>query len=512
MLRKRYSELETYRNPYLTRARDASRYTIPSLVPREGNSGSSTLKVTYSSFGARAVNSLASKLLLSLFPPNSPFFKMALDEKALEQLQGVAASDIDAAMQKMEAKVTEKIETTATRSPAMNAVRHLIVAGNVLCFLQPDNSLRTFPLSQYVVKRDPSGHPLEIVVEEKVSQMEVPESVRKGVIQSKGSTGKNSAEDTYRLYTGIKRTKSGWEVTQEIEDVPVPDNSGTYPLDACPWMPLRWGIVDGEDYGRSMVEEYLGDLISLEGLTRAMVKGSAVAAKIVFLRKPNGTVKARAFARAETGDVIDGMEGDVVVSQIDKRMDFDTVRQMIEQIKTDLSLSFLMHNAIQRNAERVTAEEIRYMANELDSSLGGIYSLLSMEFQLPYLRRMLAQLQKSGALPQINRTHLKPMITTGIEALGRGAELEKIRAYVADVRDLGGPEALDTYINFDDLMKRLATARQIKPEGLVKTPEEVQATLMQKQQQQMVAQLGPNAVNQAGNLAKTAMTQQQDTQ
>jgi len=71
--------------------------------------------------------------------------------------------------------------------------------------------------------------------------------------------------------------------------------------------------------------------------------------------------------------------------------------------------------------------------------------------------------------------------------------------------DLGGEESLKTYIHFDDLMKRLATARGLQTEGLVKTPEEVAEQQAQDQQAQMVAQLGPNAVNQAGSLAKSAM-------
>ena len=42
-------------------------------------------------------------------------------------------------------------------------------------------------------------------------------------------------------------------------------------------------MVDGEDYGRGRVEEFLGDLQSLESLTQAITEGSAAAAKVVFL-------------------------------------------------------------------------------------------------------------------------------------------------------------------------------------------------------------------------------------
>ena len=43
-----------------------------------------------------------------------------------------------------------------------------------------------------------------------------------------------------------------------------------------------------------------------------------------------------------------------------------------------------------RNSERTTAEEVRMTQMELDQQLGGLYSLLTVEFLLPYLNRKLA--------------------------------------------------------------------------------------------------------------------------
>ena len=51
---------------------------------------------------------------------------------------------------------------------------------------------------------------------------------------------------------------------------------------ANPWLVLRFNTVDGEDYGRGRVEEFLGDLKSLEGLSQALTEGSSAAAKVVF--------------------------------------------------------------------------------------------------------------------------------------------------------------------------------------------------------------------------------------
>jgi hypothetical protein len=86
-------------------------------------------------------------------------------------------------------------------------------------------------------------------------------------------------------------------------------------------------------------------------------------------------------------------------------------------------MAFLLNSAIQRNAERVTAEEIRYMAQELEAALGGIYSTLSQEFQLPFVTRVMFQMERQKKLPVLPEGLVKPAIITGVEALGRGNDV-----------------------------------------------------------------------------------------
>ena len=81
-IHQRYEKLETERTPFLTRARECSKLTLPTLVPDAGHSSSSTFDTPFQGIGARGVNNLASKLLLALVPPNSPFFRLTVDDFA----------------------------------------------------------------------------------------------------------------------------------------------------------------------------------------------------------------------------------------------------------------------------------------------------------------------------------------------------------------------------------------------------------------------------------------------
>ena len=156
---------------------------------------------------------------------------------------------------------------------------------------------------------------------------------------------------------------------------------GTFAKDTMPYMCLRMVRVDGEDYGRGYVEEFLGDLKSLEGLSQSLVESAAASSKVVFMIRPNSVTKKRDLALTRNGDIITGSRDDVSVLQTDKQYDLRVVQESIRALEERMSFAFLLHTAIQRDAERVTAQEIRYMAEQLETSMGGIYS--SVVFRVP---------------------------------------------------------------------------------------------------------------------------------
>lgn len=510
---KRYSTLEPLSRIYLERGRECSKLTIPTLLPPQGSTGSTRFYTPYQSMGARGVNNLSSKLLLALLPPNSPFFRLVIDDFLLEKMTGQEGmrADIEEALDKIERTVMSEVETSNTRSSIFEAMKLLLVSGNVLLYVPLTGGLKVFRLDRYVVKRDPMGNVLEIITKEDISLLELPKEVREAIlsIDDDANRGKPlGVEDTEELYTRIVRRVDSWEVYQEVDGTVVPGSQGTYPLDKCPWLALRFIKVDGEDYGRGYVEEYIGDLMTLEGLTKAIVQASAAAAKVLFLVKPNSTTKMKTLAEAESGDIKEGNKDDVSVLQMEKYADFRVAKETIAELKESLAYAFLLNSAIQRNGERVTAEEIRYMANELESALGGVYSTLSQEFQLPFVTVVMSQMEARGRLPRLPKGVVRPAITTGIEAIGRGNDLTKLSGLLQDIAPLG-PEVVSQHLNVDDYIKRCGTARGIDMKGLIPTREEIAQRAQQDQMMALAQRLGPNAVNQIGGAVRDAAPTQQ---
>lgn len=510
-----YEKLESKREPFLIRARECSKYTIPTLMPLLGHTSTTEFATPWQGMGARGVNNLSSKLLLALFPPNSPFFKLQIDDFTLEELtkqEGMRAQ-VEEGLNKIERSVQNEIEKGAVRVSGFEAIKHLVVGGNVLLYLPDSGGMRVFNLENYVVQRDQMGNVLDIVVEEEVS----PATLSKDIQEFIGFSPETESTDISReksidVYTHIYREDGKWEVYQEIKGKQIPGSSGTYPLDKSPWIPVRFSRVENEDYGRGYVEEYLGDIKSLDGLSQAIVEGSAIAAKTVFLVNPNGTTDPRALETAENGAIIEGMEQDVSTLGLNKYNDYRVALETITTINERLSYAFLLNSAVQRNGDRVTAEEIRYMANELESALGGIYSILSQELQLPIVNRIMFAMERAKKLPVLPKGTVEPVIVTGMEALGRGNDLNKLQQFLSILTQSLGAEATMSRLNVGDAITRVGTSLGIDMKGLVKTDEDIaaeqqaqqQAAQQAQQMQMMQAGVAP-AINQLGGMVKQGM-------
>ena len=479
------------RESYLQRARDCAKLTIPTLIKDSGDSYSTTYETPFQSIGARGVNHLSSKLLLTLLPPNSPFFRLTVDDFDVEQLVGPEQrGPVEEGLAKVERSAMQEVETLALRVPMFEALKHLIVTGNCLLYMPDEGGMRVFHLDRYVVKRDPMGNLLYVITKENLNAKTLTEEAREAIgLPPPEEAGTETPDRPYELYTYVCDKGTHWHIHQEIGRVPIPDSYGKYPKDKNPFIPLRFSRVDGESYGRGLVEEYLGDLRSLEALTQAIVEGSAAAAKVLFLVRPNGTTRINTLAKSPNGAIVQGDVNDVSTLQLQKSQDFRIALDTITQVRDRLSFAFLLNSSVQRNAERVTAEEVRFMAQELESALGGVYSVLSQEFQLPLVNLLLQRLVKAKKMPKFPKDTVKPQIVTGIEALGRGQDLNKLSQFLQYLGPLG-PEAIMQNLNLDDYIDRLGASLGIDTGGLIKTPEQKQmeAQQAQEQQQQMMEQ------------------------
>ena len=502
--RERYVQLTSARDEFLDVAVECSRLTLPYLIRRDVKPEQhKNLRTPWQSVGAKAVVSLSSKLMLALLPPQTTFFKLQVrDDKLGEELDPQIRSELDLSFAKIERMIMDVINASPDRVVVHEAIKNLVVGGNALLYMGKDG-LKHYPLNRFVVNRDGDGNVIEIVTKELISRqvlgLEVIPEPKPNAPGDDGMTG--VYDEDVEVYTYVRMDdKSGrWMWHQEAFDKILPGSRSTAPKSASPWLVLRFNSVDGEDYGRGRVEEFLGDLKSLEALTQALVEGSAVAAKVVFLVSPSSTTKPQTIAQAGNGAIVQGRPDDVQVVQVAKQADFATAMNMSERLERRISDAFLILQV--RQSERTTAEEVRLTQLELEQQLGGLFSLLTVEFLVPYLNRTMLVLQRNKQIPKLPKEYVRPQIVAGVNALGRGQDRESLTQFIMTIGQTIGPEAAAKYLDPSEFLKRLAAASGIDTLGLIKSPE----TMEQEQQQMQQGMMQQEMVKQAGQLAKAPL-------
>ena len=508
LARERYNQLVTDRRQFLDKAVDCSKLTLPYLIQDDTSSRPTheTLSIPWQSVGSKCVVGLAAKLMLAIRPPQSSFFKLQVNETKLgEELPPEARGELDLSLSKMERMVMDYVAASNDRVVIHQALKHLIVGGNALLFMGKDG-IKNYPLNRYVVNRDGNGNVLEIVTKELISREVLGYELPKPTPNTGVDDTDSSHKDDVEVYTYVRLENGRWIWHQEVLDKIIQNTRSTAPKNASPWLVLTFNSVDGEQYGRGRVEEFLGDLKSIEGLSQALVEGAAAASKVIFLVSPSSTTKPATIAKAGNGAIVQGRAEDVQVVQVGKTADFSTAANLSQTIERRLLEAFLVMNV--RNAERVTAEEVRLTQLELEQQLGGIFSLLTVSFLIPYLDRTLLVLQRTNELPKLPKDIIRPTIVAGVNALGRGQDREALTQFMGTIAQTIGPEALGQFINPLEAIKRLAAAQGIDVLNLVKTPEQLageKEEAMQMQQQQTL-------LNQAGQFANSKLADTENLQ
>jgi hypothetical protein len=498
--KSRYDNLSSDRSQFLTEAEDATKLTLPYLIRghEEYSKGMKQLKTPWQSVGAKGVVALASKLSLSLVPPQTSFFKLQLDESQLgEEFGPDIKSELDLSFAKIERTILDAIAASDDRVVIHQALQHLVVGGNALIFMGK-TGLKLYPLNRYVIERDGNGDVIEIITKERINKDLIPnyENIAPQKMYDSPVDG-DPDEDECDVYTHVRRDNNRFVWNQEVHDKMIPGSQGKAPVDSTPWLPLRFNTVDGEAYGRGRVGQFIGDLKSLEALSQAIVEGSAAAAKVVFTVSPSSTTKPQTLAAAGNGAIVQGRPDDIGVIQVGKTADFATALQHMQTLEKRLNEAFLILSV--RQSERTTAEEVRMTQMELEQQLGGLFGLLTVEFLVPYLNRKLSVFQKTGEIPRIPKGMVKPIIVAGINALGRGQDVQALGGFLQTIAQTMGPEAIQQYINPEEVVKRLAAAQGIDVLNLVKSMEERQ----QEQQQAQAQEAELEAVRQVPALLKT---------
>lgn len=500
---ERYQELISRRQPYLDEARACSELTVPSLLP-PNDSTTAELATCAQDDGARNVEGLANSLVLSNVPPNQPIVRFETSE-TVEALMDSQAPDPEtkAEMDKVAREVRKNLDRVARETLKVTAVKghravffdgkkHLVCAGNILYWALDDKKnygqIRAIPLPRYVCLRDSLGRPIEIVIRDGLSAANLPPNLKE-ILNSQKTVGEILREQSMVKTDSAERMdlalftyacwnpdKDKYEFHQCFAGVVVEGSEALYTDDDFPLLPMSFARGDGEDYGRGRVEGSRGVLMALEALSQGETATAIALSEFRLLVGAGSALRARDIMGTEPGSPLDAEPGSIEALSYGKAGDLAAIQASIAQKQRQLGIRFGDNMAVQRQAERVTAEEFKTLTLALERTLGGTSAGISSTF-LPWYARVLLRILKNEQkieVPDIEKDGVVQIrLITGLDALGRNFEAQQFIEAQKVLSDLATPQVYGERVHFDALADKINGYYGVETKGVYKTQDEV---------------------------------------
>jgi len=508
-IQSEFERLDNRRTNKLQRAQDCSRLTVPGLYPEDGFTETMELPDIYSSLPARGVMALASRMVSAIYPLNqTPFFNLEIDQQYVPQ--GVDTTETMSQLARLDKKIMDKLSSTNLRQELFVLFQHLIVIGDALFQCTDDYQFRVHRIDHYVVQRYPDGRVYRIILREWVDPDAIPENWNydsKAEMYGSPENGPSSDHKPYFTEIVWNPSTSKWDVSVEYCGQVV--DGGTY--DVNPYIPQVWSRIAGEDYGRSLCEEHIGDIRTLEALTKSLVEAAAANAEFRIGVDPTGITEVSDLQETENGDFVPARAVDVFAVQLAKQIDLGPMAGVRQDLIQNLSRTFLLQSSVQRNADRVTATEIREVAQELDQTLGGIFSGMARDIQIPLVRRAMILMSRDKLIPKelvslitSDKGMLNLKVRTGLEALNREVQNSQLAQWAQIV---GSIKDLQPYIDWYGWGVKWTSSFGLEPVGLIKTPQQLEAEQQKAAQSSIEQMAAQQSIQSLGGMAEAAAKQ-----
>ena len=475
------------------RSEEYARWTLPYICPVENTSNQEQEQAEVA-IGPRLVNNLANRVIDVMYPHERPFFTLALTPEAKKKLsEELQADPAELAMavreetSAVEQVAMRKMDLTKYRPKAVEVVKHLLITGNAVLKRMPDGKRRVYGVKSIAIRRRPDGTVTQIMLKDCKKFKDLPQDLK-----DKVRTKRNPPEDWNKLtlYTHYEWVDGRWAMTQAVEDIDL-DTTIYYTPQDFPVLVLAWNLADGENYGRGLVEDHATVFHQVDVLTTAAMDMAGIMADVKFFVNPSSVVDVHELNTSARGSYHVGREDDVTVPDLARRLEIQQIKALIDAAERELSQAFLLNTSAIRDAERVTAEEIRLIAMELEGAFGGLYSRLAVEWQQYEAEYTVAQIDFKTELPGSKVPAFEVIVTTGLETLSRQGQLEGLRRALADLQMLDTvPEDLRAAIDPEKFAAFVFDNHAVKWREFLYSRDEMEANQQkQLQQQQQLADI-----------------------
>lgn len=485
---------------------DYARLTIPSVWrPHVLDPDLIEKANDYQSVGAMLTRNLVAKMAIVMFNPVRPFFRARLsaaDQQAADQMQ-IPAPEVQRSIAVVEQEAIQTLDALGQRPKLYRALEQVVVLGNTMLIMddpeEPDD-IRIVSVDEWAVRRSKHGRVINLARFEEVRACELDDKVRQALPPEKVT--KLRPNDTVRILYAIEYKDKKYDMRVFVDDEELPAEFsvlGKKSLADFGIHLITWKLEPNADYGTGLIEEFIRDIKTLSVLSQASIEGILAGMEVFWWLNPNSVETIHTLANRRQGQVMSGTGDDLKAVSAGNDKALEVGRGALQEVIGRLSRAFLMTSAAVRDAERVTAEEIRLLAQELESMYGGDYAALATSLQRPVAQWLLRRTEGLKDVPVI--------IVTGLEALSRSAAVDNLVLAFTDVQRIMQavpPSAVDR-VKFQTLVGYCGSQR-----GAANASDFIMDDASWQQYQQAMAQqrVAESNATAAGEAAASTITQQ----
>ena len=525
-IEKQFSRDNNARRGHLDQAVTNARLTKAHIQPDPDQDHNAEMPQNYQSVGSRGISILAGRLLLAIYPPETPFFVLspspelffdpAANQEDMEQFQQRLFLYVRSMIVELESSTVGLNKDIRRwqrgfRAEKMAAFEQALVCGDTLERMHPDYRMQLFRLDQYVNKRDSTGAVIYHITREEKDVAELrPDQFAMTGLPDDIYKHPEVDKRTNDLFTKVEwqyDTKT-WMITQEVNGNEINQSEEK----VSPYFSTAFEFTGG-NYGRSFVEQNIGDLRSLDTLELARLDLLGLAAKALWAKDAASMIREQDLQQApgnlvNGARVVNGVLQDLAPIAFANPRDYAILSAGVQDKRSDLSKAMLVESETTRKAERVTTVEIQRNVAEINAALGGIYTALADEQQIPLAARLIHQFNKDHKISLQTRTGVEAVeinSLTGLTALQSDADGQKLLTALQIIQGLG-PEAVsrvDMNVAVNILLRQIG----IHHPGLIKSPEQLAAEQAIADRRALLLQGADQAIESTGKIVEQQATQ-----
>lgn len=508
--KKTYSDLQGKSSDFMTLAVSCSELTIPNFVYDGDDVPISTDNGLFTSAGTKGLEELISNLMITLFPPGKSFYYLTPNQEISTEVSQLTAENGKSLLEKdlmMPISYTSRLfDSMRLREDIHSALKVAAMGGGSLLKIDFENTEKSkhYTLNNYRCTTNELTKQIEeFVIREKINYSSLDSEILKELNVDEEQMNKEA-----ELYTHCKfdATEKKYIVYQQIDEIKIKDSQVEYDQDTLPYIHIVINKVYGSSYGFGLVYSTYADLKNLNETSKSLVDHSIQNSMTRYFLDPTGQTRLQDVLNSKNGDIIRGRASDLTGMQPTATTQSVTTMNFVQYLEQKISKYFMSKQVDYGNRDRVTSTEILNNASSIDSGMGGLYSSISPQIQLPLAKLLL---KHSGAEKGLfDETDIK--IITGLEAINQGKEATSLMSFINAMAVMAQykPDAFAA-IDLNEYTKRVAVANQIDPTGLIISQQEMQQRQIQEQQQQLAMQGAQGAVDNALQADAQAIQQQQ---